>query len=408
VLIAGKNSADESGCRVCHTVASSGNRLITQQGGSSYQTSKQVDLINGNLESAVAQGDSAFPALLPDGSRFFTSSGGMINGDTSSRLYTLPAASQVSSPSGLPSNLQAALPAFAPNGKALTFNFYAGPSGADGKSLATMSFDPMTNAFGAITKIYTPGSGETAVWPSFFPTSNGVVFEIETNTNEWGYTRGGNRGQLYWVDVATMKAHALDKLNGIGYLPKSATHSDDTLFNYEPTVNPVPSGGFAWVVFTSRRLYGNVATIDPFTSDPRLYDWQNQITTKKLWVAAIDLDGQPGADPSHPPFYLPGQELRAGNSRGFWTVDPCRADGASCETGDECCGGYCAPSAAGGTMLVCASSSSSCAKEFERCTTDSDCCQPEGGIDATGQKLSCVNNYCVTAKPPTDDGGVIL
>ena len=30
------------------------------------------------------------------------------------------------------------------------------------------------------------------------------------------------------------------------------------------TVNPVPSGGYAWVVFTSRRMYGNVATINPW------------------------------------------------------------------------------------------------------------------------------------------------
>ena len=37
-------------------------------------------------------------------------------------------------------------------------------------------------------------------------------------------------------------------------------------------MNPVPSGGYAWVVFTSRRLYGNVATINPFYSDPRYHD----------------------------------------------------------------------------------------------------------------------------------------
>ena len=43
---------------------------------------------------------------------------------------------------------------------------------------------------------------------------------------------------------------------------------------------------------------------------------------KKLWVAAIDLNAPAGTDPRHPAFYLPAQELLAGNARGFWVVDP--------------------------------------------------------------------------------------
>ena len=97
-------------------------------------------------------------------------------------------------------------------------------------------------------------------------------------------------------------------------------------------MNPIASGGYAWVVFTSRRMYGNVATIPPFCSDPRGVDLVTNITTKKLWVAAVDLTQAPGTDASHPAFYLPAQELLAGNSRGFWVLDPCRADGASCTT----------------------------------------------------------------------------
>ncbi len=130
--------------------------------------------------------------------------------------------------------------------------------------------------------------------------------------------------------------------------------------NFEPTVNPVPSGGYAWVVFTSRRLYGNVATVPPYFSDPRFHDISKTPTTKKLWVAAIDLNAPPGTDPSHPAFYLPAQELLAGNSRGFWVVDPCKKDGNGCETGDECCGGFCRPGGDGGA-LVCSTAKPSCA-----------------------------------------------
>jgi hypothetical protein len=399
-LVGGKPSADASGCRVCHSVAKDGSRLITQTPANSDQDSRLIELKSGNTESTLAAGNSAFPAMYPDGSRFFTSSGGMRNGDTTSRLYTLPAGTLVPSPPGLPANLQAALPAFSPDGTQLVFNNYGG-TGSDMRSLATMSFDVATNAFGAVTPLVTPASDYKAVWPSFLPTNKGVVYETELKTNEFAYTRGGNLGELWWVDLATKTAHTLDQLNGVGYLPTGPMHATDTQLNYEPTVNPVPTGGYAWVVFTSRRLYGNVATMDPFLSDPRNYDWTAQTTTKKLWVAALDLNAMPGTDPSHPAFYLPAQEILAGNSRGFWTVDPCHVDGTACVTGDECCGGYCQTTTTNGmTALSCTSTPPLCAKEFEKCTTDADCCKLDPSIDPTGEvSPTCIGGYCSAQTP---------
>ena len=52
-------------------------------------------------------------------------------------------------------------------------------------------------------------------------------------------------------------------------------------------MNPVVSGGYAWVVFTSRRLYGNVAKNDPWQSDPRHYDViLSPVITEKATVAS--------------------------------------------------------------------------------------------------------------------------
>jgi hypothetical protein len=130
-------------------------------------------------------------------------------------------------------------------------------------------------------------------------------------------------------------------------------------------------------------MYGNVATIDPWWSDPRDHDLTNTATTKKLWVAAIDLDPQPGSDPSHPAFYLPGQELLAGNARGFWVVDPCKPDGSPCSSGDECCGGYCQADQNG--QLTCGKKNNDCSPEFDKCSTDADCCEPT---------LKCINEIC--------------
>jgi len=35
-------------------------------------------------------------------------------------------------------------------------------------------------------------------------------------------------------------------------------HPDDVSLNYEPTVSPIATGGYAWVVFTSRRSFGHL------------------------------------------------------------------------------------------------------------------------------------------------------
>jgi hypothetical protein len=184
----------------------------------------------------------------------------------------------------------------------------------------------------------------------------------------------------------------LSALNGLAadgttvYLPTGTSHANDTTLNYEPVVAPIAAGGYAWVIFTSRRLYGNLATGDPWLSDPRDYDatQYGNVTCKKLWVAAIDLNAPAGTDSSHPAFYLPAQELVAGNARGFWVLDPCRSDGASCDTGDQCCNGYCSPSGSGGNICT-NGSSNQCSAPQERCSTAKDCC------DSSNQ---CINNFC--------------
>jgi hypothetical protein len=169
-------------------------------------------------------------------------------------------------------------------------------------------------------------------------------------------------------------------------LPTSAEHPNDAQLNYQPTVNPVPSGGYYWVVFTSRRMYGNLLTGAPWGASG-----DGGGPQKKLWVAAIDINAPAGADPSFPAFYLPGQELGAGNSRGFWAIDPCKANGNSCETGDECCNGFCRKDPDGGA-LVCQDKppGNQCVQEFEKCAVDADCCDPT-------QK--CVAGKCAAQSP---------
>jgi hypothetical protein len=299
---------------------------------------------------------------------------------------------------GLSADFAATLPAFSPDGTQVSFNFWAGTLGsvtADKRSLTILDFDPKAMAFSHARKLYTPATAHVT-FSSFLPTGNGIVFEVELDnpSNSWGYTWKKNTGELWWVDIKTQQAHRLDRLNGLGYLPDNGmgnTHPPglDPTLNYEPTVNPIASGGYAWIVFTSRRMYGNVAAEDPWMSDPRDYDASTHITDKKLWVAAFDLNAQPGTDPSHAAFYLPAQELHAGNARGYWTTGPCQRDGTTCSSGDQCCGGYC--NVDGGN--TCTSTPPACAAQYDKCNVDADCCNSTSGV-------ACINHLCTLKTPP--------
>jgi hypothetical protein len=435
-LVAGENSpwvsgsaTDGVGCRVCHTVAANGQTLVTQANAGvpiDYHETVGLDLANdttGGAGTPLTTSNLTYPALYKDGSMLLSANGGIsypASTVETSQLYALPAGTPIPA-TGLPSGFQAAVPAFSPDGAHASFNFWAGTFtnedggtlfAGDQMSLAILDFDG-TSAFSNPRLLYTPPSGTAVIYSSFFPNAAGIVFEVELSrpSGSWGYTWQGNTSELWWVDVATSKAHRLDALDGYAadgvtvYLPAPAqltdagtlpdggtplhTPAQDTTLNYEATVNPIASGGYAWVVFTSRRMYGNVAQIGPWVSDPRDYPWREQVTDKKLWVAAVDLNGTPGTDTSHPAFYLPAQEIHAGNARGYWTVEPCRQNGQSCVTGDQCCGGFCQPTEGG---LECTALAPSCSGEYEKCSTTGDCCGAATGIQ-------CINDVCTQSAP---------
>ena len=171
-----------------------------------------------------------------------------------------------------------------------------------------------------------------------------------------------------------------------------ADHGDDVDLNYEPTVNPIASGGYAWVVFTSRRMYGNVADHPALLQRPaRREPRSTNITPKKLWVAAIDLNARRRAPtratrPSTSPRRSSSPATRAASG----CSTPASADGSSCMTGDQCCNGYCEPGDGG--ALVCSNMppSSMCSGLQEKCTTAADCCDPTN---------LCINGFCTLSTP---------
>lgn len=418
-------------CHVCHEVSADGSTLWAQDeqtgvGDRQYARGASYDLTKPGSPRIVYDGvnvpaqDRKFvwAGPYPDGSFALASSRyareAYRAGD--SKLFSRADGSEVVA-SGLSGVVASAVtPAFAPDGRKVAFNFWTG-NGAGGvtagagRSLAVFDFTcgaPAGStkcaaagpyAFSNLREIFRDANTFPS-WPTFLPDGKAVVFNNQL-------TRGSCSGDtpdpasLYnchlttwyqakaalWIakDGAVKDARALANANGVG-LPTNADHPNDAELNYQPTVNPVASGGYYWVVFTSRRMYGNLLTGAPWgaTGD-------GGGPQKKLWVAAIDINAPANADPSYPAFYLPGQELGAGNSRGFWAVDPCKANGSSCETGDECCNGFCRKDPDGGA-LVCMDKppGTQCVQEFEKCSVDADCCDP---------KQKCIAGKCTVQSP---------
>ena len=322
-----------------------------------------------------------FPGMYPDGSLALSSKG---------EVLQLPEAAAPVASTGLSdiaSNI--GTPMFSPDGKRVVFNPMGGGSLAIPKQkLVVVDFDRRPLAFlesahrrrlhghargnaPGLARVLSGRQVDRLPPPDARPASTATVSAICERERArwrdiyWNGLSGTETSTAFesaqWVSTKTAtlisprcSAPVTLACTGDGTTVGDiqASHESDVDLNYEPTVNPVAGGGYAWVVFTSRRRYANVATIPPFCSDPRGVDLIANITPKKLWVAAIDLDAKPGKDASHPAFYLPGQELMAGNSRGFWVLDPCRADGDSCATGDQCCNGFCQPDADSGRARV--------------------------------------------------------
>jgi hypothetical protein len=414
LVAGGSGTTDGSQCRVCHSVAAQGSRLALQQfnGGPDDITSVYDLTTTGAVEHTQPNNVDWFPAVYPDGSMLLSKW---------ATLYPMPSDATSIPSTGLTAFTNLGTPAFSPDGKWLAANPTAG-SMANKQQLYVMGFTSTTNAFGAPVLVadYSGKPADTRPgWPAFFPDGTSLAFQIQSAAGSDGFqddlrTRKGALSQIAWTS-ATDATHVtvLDSLNGLDSTGASTlpsfpagasmnctadgnqvgnidpTHANDVNTNYEPTVNPVATGGYVWVLFTSRRMYGSEATMPPYCSDPRGIDLVQNVTTKKLWMAAVDLGAAPGTDASHPAFYLPGQELLAGNARAFWVLDPCLKDGSSCTAGDQCCNGYCEPGGDGGG-LICSNTppNNKCSAINDKCSSVADCC------DSTN---ICLNGFCAMA-----------
>ena len=401
----------DPGCNGCHTVSADGSRMLSQVstgGGQAFQL-----VVNGstNPKGIVVGPRTAWGALYPDGSRYLASSavidigntimGGGGGGPEAATLYDTMTGQPAMS-TGIPTG--ALMPMFSPDGTLLVFNDYALDNG---HGLAIMNYDVKTHTATPMKTLLQETGTLRPGWPFVLPDNHGVVF-VRTDANSFsgegaGINFGGAGGinlagltgapdggapisDLNIVDIASGKvivlAHAMGYLTVADaetdktYLPFGAT---DLHHNFFPTVSPVAAGGYFWVFFDSLRNYGNLGV------------------GRQLWGTALEIhaDGTYVEDPSNPPFYLPGQEFGTGNHRAFTALDPCKADGNSCTSGIDCCGGFCyldTPAEEFGEPngTCTPKQKTMCSQKDERCMRDSDCCTPLG----SKSPYSCIGGFC--------------
>lgn len=395
----------QNGCTVCHSVSAHGNVLVAAhepgagQPGDNGYIGSAFELKNGAPATrARVQGDASYNwgGLYPDGSLLFTNgtvasrAGGWapnvpgVGTPKPSRLMD-PKTGQTVATTGLQGVSIAMMPAFSPDGRKLGFNRF---DTTQGKTLSVVDFDLNAKAFSNLTDVVTVSQGFVG-WPAFTPDSKWMVFGLN-NRDDYS-TWQGAKGNLAIVHLGSKTSTPLNAANGRDAQGASyLTGGDDSDLNFEPTILPEPVGGYFWVVFTSRRKYGNTIVDASQDAGPR----------KKLWVAALDLDRPElpytkAEDISHPAFYLEGQEQASGNMRGFWSLDACKAPSDSCEPGvDECCNGnFCRQTVRDGKQVfACVPEKGVCAQEFESCTVATDCCDFKKGFQ-------CVAGKCAKPRP---------
>jgi hypothetical protein len=399
------------GCNGCHTVSADGSRMLSQVSVGGGQAFQLTVMGPANPTGTRAGPRTAWGALYPDGSHYLSSSavidiantamGGGVGGPTDATLFDTTTGQPAPS-TGIPGG--ALMPNFAPDGTLLAFNDYAQ---AMGHTLSLMNYDVKTHTATAAKTLVTETGTTRPGWPFVLPDNHGVIFVRTDGRGFSGEGAGINPGggllpgiglpgagglagagapvsDVYVVDVATntvtMLAQAMgyrtpeDAGNSVTYLPFGAS---ELHHNYFPTVSAVAAGGYFWVFFDSLRNYGNLGQ------------------GRQLWSTAVEIqaDGSYTKDPSHPPFYVPGQEVGTGNHRAFTALDPCKMDGDSCTSGIDCCGGFCyksAPQEFVDTIGSCTPKMTECAKRDERCTSDADCCPPTGSEPPN----TCIGGYC--------------
>jgi hypothetical protein len=303
--------ARPGGCAGCHALSADGTTLLAAISGlgnwyaAPSSASRDPSPRGSNLSGAE------FAAIDPTGTFYLAPAHPPLLGPRTlgaspqlvATLFELADGAAIFD-TGIPGG--AATPAFSPDGEWLAFNDTA----ETGHTLVRMAF----SADQRLAKDYRVISRDAErfpAWPTFRPGSEQVIFALGTSST---FSADGTllseligppgpSSDLHIAALDGSQSSLLFRAMGFAseedavaersYLPFG---QQDLHQNYYPSVLPTRAGAHDWVFFDSIRSYGTRGVV------------------RGLWCAALDVDGA-SDDPSHPPFFVPGQEEGAANLR---------------------------------------------------------------------------------------------
>jgi len=394
-------------CMGCHSVSADGTTMVADIEGiptadpykTGYGNTRPWASFDLPAATLAVQTDKygAGPALTPDGKYVVFGNGFTSPVQPGSKNFSLAVTKTgaVISSSGLDDivfsapGLNLMMPSFSLDGTKLAAVEAGGDAGhmkenvipSPANRIVYMDFDPAGPKFDPtlheVANITQFAAGNQGFgYPAFTPDNQFVAYHTglySTGCNPAGCGDDTPDGGEIWVSPV-----------GGGTPVRLATLNDppamkDRGAGREPMFCPVKRGGYSWMVFTSMRDWGNELT----DAGP------NTNAKRRLWVAAIDGDIK-SADPSHPAFYLEGQE-NTPNMRGFWALAQCIQTpppgdkGMMCKANFECCSGFCVEG-------VCVDKQTqSCSGIGDACATVDQCCN--------AAVVDCRDKHC-KVRPP--------
>lgn len=359
-------STNSSDCVGCHTVSHDGRRLAATRNRPDGWFTEVVDAASRATPPPTLLGPlPAYHTVAwnPDGTRALASRP-LAYDRNDTRLFLLDATSGAElAASGLPAG-RAGHPTWSPDGRLVAWveGGGDGPDGTDARTRIVVarvdgdSFTPRVLHDGG-DLADSPEGGLTSSHPTFSPDSRFVAFAHGTRSVSSGTSHTErSRSALYLVPVEGGEPVRLDR--GMG--PEGPVDAFWPVFS--PFVTQDPDGRVLyWLAFYSRQAYGNEHA---GTASAR---------RRQLWLTAIDpAIASRGLDPSHPPYWIPGQDVEADDIAAHWAPTACLPRGERCNASSECCSGHCGP--AGESEELRCLPPQGCRQAGESCETADDCC----------------------------------